>query len=232
MTVRRVLAIVSLTCGAVLLGASSASPAAAQSFTCVLSNANTCVVTIPLTSNMDETVTSTMPDTQPWTLSEAGGDGTVNPPYELTNDACGGDFDGGCGSTEGHVWTAILTTGPNEPPGGAAVLTFVHVTSDAPAKPYTVVSYSAPNTAVRHQPVTITGTAKPKPAKGHFVMQSKSGSSWKTVETLVYKSKLHAWSTTFTWTAAKHATITYRLEATAAPGLLATPTSTFKIRTA
>lgn len=181
---------------------------------------------------MNETVTSTMPDTQPWSLNEAGGDGTVNPPYTLTSDDFGGDFEGPPGSTQGHVWTETLTTGDNEPAGGAAVLTFRHVTSTPAAKPYKSLTWTSPNTAVRHQSVTVTGNAKPRPAKGHMVLQRKSGSRWKTVETLTYKSKLHAWATTFTWTSARHVTVTYRLEAKAAPGLLTTPGGAFKIKTA
>lgn len=231
MAIRHFVTVVSLTSGALLLGAASAAPAGAdEAFTCVSSDPNTCTATIPLTSNMNETVTSTMPDSQPWYLNNAGGNGTVTAPYELTADDYGGDFDGPPGSTQGHVWTETLTTGDNEPAGGDAVLTFRHV-QDTTAVHYTSVSYSAPPTALRHHTVTIVGKAKPRPAKGHFVLQRKGG-GWKTIETLTYRAKIHAWQTTFTWTAPKHTTLTFRLQATKAPGLLATSTPAFTIRTA
>jgi hypothetical protein len=231
-TVRHIAAIVGLASGALLLGTADALPAvAATSFLCVSSDANTCVVTIPLTSDMNETVTSTMPDTQPWSLNEIEGNGTVTAPYELTADDFGGDFDGPPGSTEGHVWTEILTTGDNEPAGGDAVLTFNHVQSTPTAKPYTSLSWSTPNTAVRGAPVTVTAVVKPLPAKGHVILQRKVGSSWKTFATMTYSAKRHKWSATFKWTAGPHGSVTFRLDATAAPGLLTTTGKAFKIRT-
>ncbi|HWC36821.1 MAG TPA: hypothetical protein VG650_18590 [Mycobacteriales bacterium] len=231
MTVRHLFAIITLTTTGLLVDAGAATPAgAAVSFTCVPSDANTCVVTIPLTSDMNEAVTSTMPDNQPWYLNNIDGNGTVRAPYTLTADQYGGNFDGPPGSTQGHVWTETLTTGDNEPSGGDAVLTFRHV-NNTTAVPYISVAYSAPSTAVRHQDVTISGKAKPRPAKGHFVLQRKGGGKWKTIETLTYRARTHTWQTTFVWTAARHSTVTLRLEATKAPGLLATPTPAFKIRT-
>jgi hypothetical protein len=52
-----------------------AAPAAASlsTFPCVVQHAKACVVTIQLTSNMDEQVGSTMPDQHPWTLNIVSG---------------------------------------------------------------------------------------------------------------------------------------------------------------
>src|SRR5580700_11284945 len=60
--------------------ASVAGASGDPTFPCVVVNADTCTVTIPLTSNMNEQVGSTMPDTKPWFFNQGAGQG----PYAIT----------------------------------------------------------------------------------------------------------------------------------------------------
>lgn len=206
---------------------------AAQNFTCKSKDVNTCVVTIPLTSNMNERVGSTMPDTHDWFMSEAGGNGTVTAPYTMSGPGSPDTkWDGVAGATQGHAWSALLTTGASEPAGGDAVVTFEHVTpiSSTP-KHYKSLKVSAPSTARRHKTITITAVVKPVPAAGHLQLQHKHGSGWKTDKTLTFQSSHHRWITHLTWTAPKHTTVTFRLLAKAAPALKATASKAFNIAT-
>src|SRR5579863_5989509 len=73
------------------------------SFPCVVVNVDTCTVTIPLTSNMNEEVGSTMPDSQPWFENIDAGQG----PYGLTGPGNPETtWDGVPGALQGTVWTA------------------------------------------------------------------------------------------------------------------------------
>ncbi len=212
-------------------GAASAAPTAVQ-FTCVSATINTCVVTIPLTSSMNEQVGSTMPDHHPWFNSELDGNGKVSAPYTMSGPGAPDTYwDGVSGGTQGVVWSALLQTGPNEPSGGDAVLTFQHVTP-LKAKHYASISWSAPSTAVRHQTVSVTAVVKPLPPKGHVQLQRQNGKSWVKVATMKFASKRHDWTAHFTWTARKHAKVRFRIFAAAAPPLLlATAGPAFTIRT-
>ena len=211
--------------------AASAAPTAVQ-FTCVSATINSCVVTIPLTSDMNEQVGSTMPDHHPWFNSELDGNGKVVAPYTMSGPGAPETFwDGVSGGTQGVVWSALLQTGPNEPAGGDAVLTFQHVTP-LKAKHYASISWSAPTTALRHQTVSITAVVKPVPPRGHVQLQRLSGKSWVKVTTLKFESKHHDWATHFTWTARKHTKVRFRIFAAAAPSLLlATAGPAFTIKT-
>jgi len=213
-----------------LLGPTAAH--ADATFSCVASDLNTCVVTIPLTSNMNERITSTMPDTHPWTLSELDGNG-VRAPYGLTGPGNPDTtWDGVGGAVQGHVFSAILTTDAGEPAGGAAVLTFTHVTpiSKPTAKHYTI-SVTAPKHAKKGSHITITAVVKPKPAKGHLLLERKHGSTWVKVKTLTYSTHHKDWAVSVKWEYAKHVSHTYRLLATAATGLKATASRHFTIAT-
>src|SRR5690242_1861259 len=92
----------------------AATPAGADTtFTCVVGSTDpdSCVVTIQLTSAMDEAITSTMPDSQPWFANDFAGNcpsGTGS--YQISNQT----WDGGS-SSQGHVWAAQLTTGTVQP---------------------------------------------------------------------------------------------------------------------
>jgi hypothetical protein len=48
---------------------------------------------------------------------------------------------------------------------------------------------------------------------------------------MTYLAKKHHWVATFKWTLGAHGSMTFRLDATAAPGLLATTGRPFTIRT-
>src|SRR5579862_4863957 len=155
------------------VGPATAAPSAVQ-FACVPATINTCVVTIPLTSNMNEQVGSTMPDKHPWFNSELNGNGKVSAPYTMSGPGAPETFwDGVSGGTQGVVWSALLQTGSNEPSGGDAVLTFQHVTALKP-RHYTSIAWSAPTSALRHQPVSVTAVVRPVPAKGHVLLQRQS----------------------------------------------------------
>jgi hypothetical protein len=196
--------------------------------TCKPSNLNTCVVTIPLTSDMNEELSSTMPDNNPWFLNEADGN-SVHAPYSLIDPG----WDGSDANTSGHVWDAQLTTGDNEPAGGTAVLTFRHVKSISKPTPtrYKFSHLSAPARAKRGATVTIAAAVTPKPAKGHLLLQRESGRKWIRAKTLAYDSRHKKWVTHLTLTGRAHTTTTYRLEATAAKGLKAAHSHTFRITT-
>ena len=68
------LAVVAASISVMVFGfASGANASGAVSiFPCVPVNVDTCTVTIPLTSNMNEQVGSTMPDNKPWSMSRGG----------------------------------------------------------------------------------------------------------------------------------------------------------------
>lgn len=209
------------------MGALWAAPAsAATSFTCVASDSNTCVVTIPLTTNMDEQVTSTMPDTQPWFDSEYGGNcpGGAGP-YTITDSS----WDGG---TTGHVWTAELTTGDTEGAGCEAQITFQHVTSGPPAPhPYKSVSITGPTSVAHNGSATFTSVIKPKPPAGHAVLQRKNGTRWVNLGTLHFVAAHNRWQVTVKWTAPVHAIWTLRVLATSATGLAVTPSGSIRVHT-
>ena len=112
------------------------------------------------------------------------------------------------------------------------MLTFQHVPTTTTAQPYTSLSWTTPNTAFRGQPVTVKATVKPQPAKGHLILQRKLGSAWKTFAIMKFNAKTHHWATTFTWPTKPPKSETFRLDATAAPGLLTTTGKPFAIRTA
>jgi hypothetical protein len=212
------------------LTTSTAANAADPAFPCVVVNADTCTVTIPLTSNMNEQVGSTMPDTKPWFMNEANGQG----PYGITGPGNPSTtWDGVPGALQGSVWTAILTTNANEPANSEAVLTFAHVsgttTTTIAAVPYTSISESYPLRVVHGSLATVSATVRPNPAKGHLVLLRKSGARWVTVGALTYSHVTKKWSLKFRWEFAARATETFRLLATSAPGLIATYGGNFKI---
>ncbi|MFI5051982.1 MAG: hypothetical protein ACHQBP_03525 [Acidimicrobiales bacterium] len=214
-----------------IAGAGGADP----TFPCVVVNADTCKVTIPLTSNMDEQVGSTMPDTQPWFLNETAGNGA---PYGVTGPGNPQTtWDGVSGALQGTVWTAILTTGSNEPAGGLAILTFAHVTPNTTSttvagQSYTSISESYPLHASDGSAAIVTAVVRPVPAKGHLILQRKNGSSWVSIGAFTYSTATKKWTIHFTWHFPKHTSVTFRVLATAAPGLLATIGGNFKIATA
>jgi hypothetical protein len=222
-----------LALAAIPLLATTAPVAASVDFACVVENANSCVVTIPLTSNMDEQVGSTMPDQHPWSLHVASGtEGTGG--YTLSGPGAPQTYwNGVSGATEGTVWSALLTTGTVTPgPSGAdAVLTFVHVTSVRPSRHYSLFSYSYPRTAVTGSTVTITGIVGPVPPKGHLLLQRQQGAAWANVVEFTYSAATRRWTSRFRWPYPSRTTRTFRLFATAAPGLLATPSGPFRIST-
>jgi hypothetical protein len=202
-------------------------------FACARVDADDCTVTIPLTSNMDERVGSTMPDAQPWYLSEAGGHG----PYGITGPGNPQTtWDGVGGATQGTVWSAVLTTGANEPSGSEAVLTFSHVTpatsTTVAAQPYASLSESYPLRVPDGATATVTATVRPVPPKGHLLLQRRSGSAWVTVGAFTYSTSAKRWTIRFAWHFPRHATETFRLLATATAGLTATDGGPFKIATA
>jgi len=202
----------------------AAAAGARVTFQCVSIDANNCNVTVPLTSNMDEGVTSTMPDSHPWQLNIAGGKG----PAHISNTAWNGSHNYG----NGTVWTATVTTSANEPSGSKLVLTFGHVTPIAGAKPYSSIAVSAPATAATGKAVKIFAVVKPVPATGHLVLQRQVGASWANVTTFAYSAKTKRWSATFVWPYPKHSWRIYHVLATAARGLLTTAGGSFKIATA
>jgi hypothetical protein len=201
-------------------------------FPCVVVNADTCTVTIPLTSNMNEEVGSTMPDNKPWFENVDAGQG----PYGITGPGNPDTtWDGVPGALQGSVWTAILTTGAGEPAGSQAVLTFAHVTSSTtttgPARPYSSLYETFPYRVAVGALAKITAVVSPVPARGHLELVRKSGSHWVSVGTFTYSARSKRWTITFTWRFPKHATETFRLLATAAPGLSATYGGNFKVAT-
>jgi hypothetical protein len=211
------------------LGAVTSARAAAT-FACVASNLNTCTVKIPLTSNMDEQITATMPDSHPWFLNELDGVG----PWGLTGPGnTSTSWNGNPNALSGTVFSGILTTGADEPSGSYALLTFAHVTSISAPTPvhYKSVTVTAPSTGRAGSTITIVGVVKPVPAKGHLLLQHKSGSKWTTVATLAYSSHAKHWATSLKWRYPTHAVESFRLLASAATGLLATASRTFKIST-
>jgi hypothetical protein len=201
-------------------------------FRCVSVNADSCTVTIPLTSDMNEQVGSSMPDSKPWSLNEANGQG----PYGITGPGNPQTtWDGVPGALQGTVWTAILTTGDDEPAGSQAVLTFAHVsgstTTTAASRPYASIDETYPLRVLDGATATITATVRPVPAKGHLVLLRKSGSRWVSVGALTHSTSSKKWSIKFKWRFPKRTSETFRLWATAAAGLTATYGGNFKIST-
>jgi len=211
---------------------STEASAADPTLQCVVVNVDTCTVTIPLTSNMNEQVRSTMPDANPWFMSESNGQG----PYAITGPGNPQTtWNGVSGALQGTAWSAVLTTGSGEPAGSQAVLTFAHVkgstTTTSVAQPYASISSAYPLGVARGSMATITATVRPVPAKGHLILWRKSGSSWAAIGPFTYSSTLKKWSIRFVWQFPKRAVETFRLLATAAPGLTSTYGGTFKIST-
>jgi hypothetical protein len=224
--------VTSLSLVATGLAASASAGAADPSFACVVVNVDTCTVTIPLTSNMNEQVGSTMPDTKPWYMSEGNGQG----PYGITGSGNPQTtWNGVAGALQGDVWTAVLTTGSNEPANSQAVLTFAHVngstTTTGAAQPYTSIFESYPLRVLHGALATVTATVRPVPAKGHLLLLRKNGSSWVRIGALTYSTATKKWSIKFRWRFPARASETFRLFATAAPGLSATYGGNFKIST-
>jgi hypothetical protein len=111
------------------------------------------------------------------------------------------------------------------------VLTFIHVTNVAPSRRYPSFSYSYPRSAATGSIVTVTGTVQPAPPKGRLVRQRPQGAAWANVVGFTYRSKTKRWTSSFRWSDPKHIVRTFRLFATAAPGLRATPSGPFRIST-
>jgi hypothetical protein len=198
-----------------------------KSFTCAATSTNECVVTIHLTSHLHERVGSTMPDTRPWSLhssaSVAGKGGyTLSGPGEPAT-----YWNGKAGGSQGTVWSALLTTG-KVASGAAAILTFSHVESR-----YRAFSYSYSSKVFTDTIVIVTATVTPRPAKGHLFVQQLVAQKWGSVGAgCTYAEATKNWSCRFKWVLPKHQSRRFRLLATAAPGLLATASSSFLISTA
>jgi hypothetical protein len=226
----RVVAPAAVAAAGVLMPVAEVAAAAPAStpVTCVVANLNKCVVTIPLTSDMNEELSSTMPDDHPWYFNEGGGN-SVHAPYTLTDPG----WDGSDANTSGHVWDAQLTTGDDEPTGGAAVLTFRHVNSISKPtrKPYAISQISAPTRAKHGARVSITAVVAPKPATGHLLLQRKKAKKWVTAKTMTFDASRKKWIAHLKWTDAAHTSTTFRLDATAAAGLATTHSHTFRIAT-
>jgi len=227
----------SLACAVSFIGSVGGTAAADPvNFTCVVVNVDTCTVTIPLTSNMDEQVGSTMPDTQPWFLTQGKGNGA---PYGVTGDGNAmTTWNGIAGGYSGYVWTAYVTTGANEPSGALAVLTFAHVTSTSTTtttvsgvQPYSTLTWSYPEVAADNGFATISSTVAPQPAKGAVVLQRKNGATWVRAGVLTYNASTKRWSIKLRWEFPKRARETFRILAEAAPGLSATYSGSFRIST-
>ncbi|MGD0055994.1 MAG: hypothetical protein ABSC34_11240 [Acidimicrobiales bacterium] len=211
--------------------------AAPVNFTCVVVNVDTCTVTIALTSNMDEQVGSTMPDTQPWFLTQVGGNGA---PYGVTGDGNAlTTWNGVAGASSGDVWTAYVTTGANEAAGAVAVLTFAHVTStsttttttESGPQPYSSLSWSYPETATVNGFATISSIVKPQPAKGDVILQRRVGATWVRAGVLTYSPSSKRWVIKLKWTYPLRSRETFRILASATPVLSATYSGSFRIST-
>jgi hypothetical protein len=199
------------------------------SIPCVRTDINDCTVTIALTSNMDERFTSVMPDKHPWQFNFGRGNGA---PYGVTG--TGNEqttWNGVPAALNGTVFSAILTTGSNEPAGGVAVLGFGHVTPIKPATPYNSVFVAAPARAVQGSVITIHAVVIPVPAKGHVILQRNAGKSWANASALTYVATTRLWTVSMKWLYPKNTTRAFRLLATAAPGLSATYSKVFRIST-
>jgi hypothetical protein len=226
-------AAVATTLSFVVIGiAGGAGASGDPTFQCVSVNVDNCTVSIPLTSDMNEQVGSTMPDNKPWSMTEAAGVG----PYGITGPGNPSTtWNGVGGAVQGTVWTAILTTDSGEPAGSQAVLTFSHVTSSTtttgPAQPYRSMFESYPLKVAYGSKARITAVVHPVPAKGHLVLLRKNGSSWVSMGAFTYSSSTKKWSMAFTWRYPRGATETFRLFATAAPGLSATYGGKFRVST-
>ena len=169
----------------------------------------------------------TMLDSNLWYLSLLAGSGA---PYGITGPGSDtGYWDGVPNTTEGSVFTTILTTGDNEPTGNA-VITFVHVTpisststtttTKPTTKPYTYISVIAPRRPRHGAMATFTSIVRPLPPPGHVILQRRVGSAWVNVAYMTFSMKLKVWTSTLRWVYARRSIQTFRIAATAAPGLL------------
>ncbi len=85
--------------------------------TCVASSATQCVVTIPLTANMDVNVNVTLPPNNGFSLNVFGGTPGSAPSFTSLNN--------GYWTGKGTSWTCcLLQTGASEPANAVSVLTF------------------------------------------------------------------------------------------------------------
>jgi hypothetical protein len=192
--------------------------------TCVPVDVNNCTITIALTSDMNEELSSTMPDSHPWYLNELEGN-AVHAPYEITDPG----WDGSDANTSGHVWDGQLTTGDNEPAGGTAILTFRHLKPTS--KPYVFDMLSVPSRTTHGAAVTVSASVTPKPKKGHLLLQCMSRTKWKELKALSYNAHHKIWVAHLKWTATAHTVVTCRLQATASTGFATTNSHTFRVRT-
>lgn len=224
-------------CSTVLVGdeAVVGADSGVVTFECVVVNVDTCTVTIPLTANMDEEIGSTMPDTQQWFVTKLSGSGA---PYGVTGDGNPQTtWNGVPGGYSGYVWTAILTTGANEPAGAVAEITFGHVTlSSTTTTPETTpprrsLTWAYPRGATTNARITISSTVSPEPPKGGVVLQREDGTSWVDVDVLVYNQVTKRWSVTIVWRYPKHTSRTFRILAVGSLGYGATYGSPFTIST-
>ena len=207
----------------------SGTASADVSIPCVSTDINDCTVTIALTSNMNERFTSVMPDKHPWQFNFGQGNGA---PYGVTGTGnAQTTWNGVPAALNGTVFSAILTTGANEPAGGMAVLGFGHVTPIKPARPYNSVVVAAPARAVQGSVIIIHAVVIPVPAKGHVILQRNSGRSWTNASVLAYAASTRLWTVSLKWLYPKHTTRAFRLLASAAPGLTATYSKVFRIST-
>jgi len=204
----------------------------AATFTCVVQNANTCVVTIDLTPNMNEQVGSTMPDQHPWFENIVAGSQNTGG-YSISGPGAPQTYwNGVSGATQGTVWSALLQTPSNEATSGAyATITFAHVQNVAPPKPYSMISASYPLNAVTGSTVTVTAVVHPVPPPGHVILQRLQGTVWKNFVGATYSAATKKWTARFRWPYPKHTSKRFRVAATAAPGLLATAGGPFTIST-
>jgi len=207
-----------------------ADAASGPTFQCVAVDANNCTVTIPLTTNVDEQVGSTMPDTRPWYLRQGAGVG----PYGLTGPGNPDTYwNGISGASRGSVWSATLTTNANEPANSEAVLTFSHFTTTPKnaAVHYSSMSYTYPMGAAEASSATITANGTPKPAGGNLVLQRLQASSCVKAAVMTYSASQHDWTVKVRWEYPKNAAETFRVLVLAEKGLLATHTGSFRIST-
>jgi len=210
--------------------------ASATNVACVVINVDTCTVTISLSSNMDEPIGSTMPDTQPWSLNVAT---TGSAPYTLMGiGSPPSTWNGIAGATNGTVWAAVLTTGANEPSGALAILTFDHVTPASTTTttlavivPYESVNWSYTGVAPDNGFATIMSSVLPRPARGDVILQRKSGTKWVRAGILNYNASVQRWIIKLKWGYPKRARETFRILAVATARLSATYGGDFQIAT-
>ncbi len=119
-----VAALLSTTIGASTL-VTTASAQGSLPVTCVPTSAAQCVVTIPLVSNMDVDVTVSLPANNGFSLNVFGGTPLSAPSFTSLNN--------GYWSGTGTSWLCcLLQTGPSEPAGADATLTFALTLASGP----------------------------------------------------------------------------------------------------